>query len=201
MDVRTLYLPEVYTNCYLLVDGGDAAVIDPGQDVTDTLLRLAADNGWTYRAVYLTHGHYDHVGGVAALRRALPGLPVYLHRADAGQDTQLFPTAHLGPLTFWEDGEKLTLGSLCVELLHTPGHTPGSVALLCGDCLFTGDTLFRGSMGRTDFPGGDDAAMAASLRRLAALPGDYRVYPGHDRPTTLEEERHHNPYLREAMAP
>lgn len=196
MDVRALYLPDVYTNCYLLTDGADAAVIDPGQDATDTLLRLAADNGWTYRAVYLTHGHYDHVGGVAALRRALPGLTVYLHRADAGLDTELFPTAHLGPLNFWEDGDRLTLGGLSVKILHTPGHTEGSVSLLCEDALFTGDTLFCGSVGRTDFPGGDDAAMAASLRALAALPGDYRVYPGHDRPTTLNAERANNPYLK-----
>lgn len=195
-DVRTLYLPDVYTNCYLLVDGSAAAVIDPGQDVTDTLLRLAADNGWAYRAVYLTHGHYDHVGGVDPLRRALPGLPVYLHAADAGLDTELFPTAHLGPLTFWADGEELKLGGTTVRILHTPGHTPGSVTLLCGDCLFTGDTLFRSSIGRTDFPGGDDEAMAASLARLAALPGDYRVYPGHDRPTTLDAERVNNPYLQ-----
>lgn len=201
MDVRALYLPSVYTNCYLLVDGGDAAVIDPGEDVTATLLRLAADNGWTYRAVYLTHGHYDHVGGVTALRQALPGLPVYLHAADASQDTQLIPTAHLGPLTFWSDGDTLSLGALTVEVLHTPGHTPGSVTLRCGDCLFTGDTLFRGSMGRTDFPGGDEAAIRASLRRLGELPGDYQVLPGHDRPSTLEAERTGNPYLREAMEP
>lgn len=201
MDIQHIYIPSVYTNCYLLADEetGALAVIDPGDDVTDAILRFCTDNGRDLRAIFLTHGHYDHVGGVNALRRKFPDVPVYLHPEDAGKDTQLLPTAQLGPLTLWREGDVVQLGSLQVEVLHTPGHTPGSVTLRCRDALFTGDTLFAGSMGRTDFSGGNGEDMMASLKRLGELEGDFRVFPGHSEFTTLEHERQSNPYLREAM--
>lgn len=201
MEIRHIYIPSVYTNCYLLLDedSGALAVIDPGDDVSDTLLRLCTDNGWDVRSVFLTHGHYDHVGGVNALRRAFPQVPVYLHPEDAGKDSSLFPTAGLGQVTLWRDGEVVKLGNLNVEVLHTPGHTKGSVCLKCRDALFTGDTLFAGSCGRTDFPGGDYDEMMASLQRLGKLEGDLRVFPGHNGFTSLQQERETNPYLREAM--
>lgn len=198
MDIHRLPLPPLGANCYLLADEatGSVAAIDPGGDLTATLPRLCVDNGWTLTALFLTHGHYDHVGGVAALRAVFPDVPVYLHPGDAGQNTPLTPTAGLGPLTLWEEGTVVQVGGLSVQVLHTPGHTPGSVCLLAEDALFTGDTLFRFSIGRTDLPGGDDAAMTGSLKRLAGLPGDYKVYPGHDAPTTLDQERQRNPYLQ-----
>ena len=173
MDIKHIYIPSVYTNCYLLVDGdsGALAVIDPGDDISPTLLPLCVDNGWDLRAVFLTHGHYDHVGGVAALRQAFPGVPVYLHPEDTNGTDRLLPTASLDPLSLWRDGEVVSLGGLQVEVLHTPGHTRGSVCLRCRDALFSGDTLFAGSMGRTDFPGGSDEQMAASLKRLGELEG------------------------------
>jgi len=149
--------------------------------------------------VFLTHGHYDHVGGVAALRRAFPAVPVYLHPADTGGISQLLPTAGLGNVTLWRDGDVVKLGDLQVEVLHTPGHTPGSVCLRCRDVLFSGDTLFAGSCGRTDFPGGSMDEMMASLARLGGLEGDLRVLPGHEGETTLSRERQYNPYLRQAM--
>lgn len=201
MDIKRIYIPSVYTNCYLLADEatGAAAVIDPGDDVTDTVARLCADNGWTLREVFLTHGHYDHVGGVTALRQAFPDVSVYLHPADTGGTSQLLPTAGLGNVTLWRDGDVVKLGDLQVEVLHTPGHTPGSVCLRCRDVLFSGDTLFAGSCGRTDFPGGSMEEMMTSLARLGGLEGDLRVLPGHEGETTLGRERQYNPYLRQAM--
>ena len=201
MEIKHIYIPSVYTNCYLLIDedSGALAVIDPGDDISSTLLRLSVDNGWEVRAVFLTHGHYDHVGGVNALRRKFPDVPVYLHPEDTGKNDRLSPTAALGSVKLWREGDVVPLGGLQVEVLHTPGHTPGSVCLRCRDALFTGDTLFAGSMGRTDFPGGSEEAIMDSLNRLGKLEGDYRVFPGHSEFTTLDRERQSNPYLREAM--
>ena len=201
MDIKHIYIPSVYTNCYLLLDedSGAMAVIDPGDDIADSLRHFCVDNGWDLRAVFLTHGHYDHVGGVAALRKKFPDIPVYLHPADAEKDSRLLPTSHLGPLTLWREGDVVTLGSLQVEVLHTPGHSGGSVVLLAEDVMLCGDTLFAGSMGRTDFPGGSDEQMRASLKRLGELEGELRVFPGHGAFTTLEREQEGNPYLREAM--
>lgn len=201
MVTNRLFLPSVYTNCYLLADedSGSLAVIDPGEDISAALLRLCADKSWSLRSVFLTHGHYDHVGGVSAVRQAFPGVSVYLHAEDSRGEDRLMPTAGLGELTLWRDGDVVSLGGLQVEVLHTPGHTRGSVCLRCRDALFTGDTLFAGSMGRTDFPGGSQEQMAASLKRLGELEENYNILPGHGEVTTLSRERKENPYLREAM--
>ena len=165
------------------------AVIDPGDDISKDLLRFCTDNGWDLRAVFLTHGHYDHVGGVNALRRAFPDVPVYLHPADANGGDRLMPTAGLGPLTLWRDGDVVKLGNLNVEVLHTPGHTKGSVCLFCGSTVFSGDTLFLHDCGRTDLYGGSFPEICDSLRRLAALEKDYTVRPGHGEMTSIDEER------------
>lgn len=208
MDVKHVVVPAVYTNCYLLCDQDTrkAAVIDPGGDDPQTvgaIGRWLADEGYTLTHILLTHGHYDHVGGVAALCKYDPA--VYIHQADADMPlSDLFPLNRQASETFtafnlYGEGDHISVGDLDVAVLHTPGHTPGSVCLRCGNVIFTGDTLFAGSMGRTDFAGGKGEDMAASLKRLGELEGDFILYPGHGEFTTLERERAANPYLKMAM--
>lgn len=200
MIIKYVYIPNGYTNCYILADEKTkaAAIIDPGENVPEIKELVKKDN-LDVRAIFLTHGHYDHVGGVAALRKKYKDIPVYLHPEDAGKDTELMPTKALEPVTLWRDGDVVMVGELPVEVLHTPGHSAGSVTLRCQDVLFTGDTLFTQSVGRTDFPGGSQEALMASLKRLGELEGDYQVLPGHDTFTSLDQERQGNPYLKQAL--
>lgn len=200
MIIKYVYIPNGYTNCYILADEKTkaAAIIDPGDTVPEIKELVKKDN-LDVRAIFLTHGHYDHVGGVAALRKRYKDIPVYLHPEDAGKDTELMPTRALDPVTLWRDGDVVMVGELQVEVLHTPGHSAGSVTLRCQDVLFTGDTLFTQSVGRTDFPGGSQEALMASLKRLGELEGDYQVLPGHDTFTSLDQERQGNPYLKQAL--
>ena len=201
MEVKTIYLPACSTNCYLVADEkrGVCAIVDPG-DADPAILKAVEEAGWTVASILLTHAHYDHTMGVPALRQALPEVPVFLHPADAAMPLPFFRIKELGELTPIEDGQRLSIGDVDVQVITTPGHTAGSVTYLAGgDTLLTGDTLFQGSMGRTDLPGGSYEAIMASLRRLAQLPGDYRVLPGHMGESTLEAERQRNYYMKEAM--
>ena len=198
MKLETMVLGPLATNCYIFWDEqtNEAAVIDPGasgQKIADFL----AENGLTLRMILLTHAHYDHIGGLKALHE-LTGAPVWVSTADS-TDPAGMTHGRLIYTNTYDDGDELTLGSLKIRVIATPGHTPGGVCLLVGGCLFSGDTLFAGSCGRTDFQGGDSAAMLASLKRLAQLPGDLRVLPGHMEETTLEAEREWNPWMREAL--
>ena len=195
MHIVTLPLGAYQTNCYLLwQDGQDSClVIDPGYE-PEKVLKKAGQLGKRIEAILLTHGHFDHVGGVRQLA-ADTDCSVYLCQQDLSMPQQL--TA--GPLYYthtYGEGDTLTLAGITLQVLHTPGHTPGSVCLMAEDALFSGDTLFEGSCGRTDLPGGDTATILASLARLRQLPGDYRVFPGHGPATTLSEERRFNPYLK-----
>ena len=191
------------TNCYLLEDekAHVAAVIDPG-DEAGRILQVIKDDGVDVKYILLTHGHYDHTTAVPELHQALPQAEIYIHKADAnGAGSRLFPLAGQIPdLKFYDEGNALTLGELTIQVLHTPGHSKGSVTLKVGDVLFCGDTLFAGSCGRTDLAGGSYEEIMASLKKLGELPGDYHVCPGHDVTSTLERERRSNPFLREAMS-
>ena len=200
MKIRVMQVGAIGTNCYLLEDEHThtAAVVDPG-DEADRILALAKEDGMEIGLILLTHAHYDHTSGVAGLHKALPHIPVYLHPDDAGRlGNQLCPDLGMDP-TLYRDGDLVKVGGIDVQVLHTPGHTPGGVCLMAGDALFTGDTLFQGSMGRTDLPGGSYEELMASLARLARLPGDFHVLPGHMDVSSLETERNTNYYMQAAM--
>ena len=207
MKIQALQVGPIGTNCYLLCDENahTCAVIDPGAE-PELILSAVEKLDCAVDKILLTHGHYDHTGGVAALLGSLPQTPVYIHAADFDTpQPQLFPlkaelgAGATGTVHFYDEGDCLTVGTLKLQVLHTPGHSLGSVTLLCGDTLFCGDTRFAGSCGRTDFPGGSMEDMMTSLARLAALPGDYRVLPGHMHPSTLERERACNSYIQMAL--
>ena len=202
MEVKVLQVGPIGTNCYILEDekARAAAIIDPG-DEAGRILPVIEDDGVDVKYILLTHGHYDHTTAVPQLHKALPQAEIYIHRADAnGAGSQLFPLAGQIPdLKFYDEGDTLALGDMTIQVLHTPGHSKGSVTLKVGDVLFCGDTLFAGSCGRTDLAGGSYAEIMASLKKLGQLPGDYHVCPGHDVTSTLERERRSNPFLREAM--
>ena len=192
MTITILPLGMLQTNCYILSEGSRCLVIDPGGE-PEKVLSLLEQEGLMLEAVLLTHGHFDHVGGVRTLA-AETDCPVYL----CEEDLSLPAAMTSGPLYHthsYGEGDRLTLAGMEFSVLHTPGHTPGSVCLKFGEHLFTGDTLFAGSIGRTDFPGSSPAAMGRSLSRLAALEEQLHVYPGHGETTTLDEEKRYNPYL------
>lgn len=202
MKIKSMQVGELATNCYILIDEAEkkAAVIDPGDEADRILAELKGLDAQV-EYILLTHGHYDHIGAVARLHEALPRTKVYLHKADSrGTGFHVVPLAdQVADLKYYDDGDTLKLGSLTIRVIHTPGHTPGGVTLQVGDALFTGDTLFAGSMGRSDFPGGNTRQLFASLKKLARLEGDFQVLPGHDRTTTLEQERRSNVFMLEAL--
>ncbi len=184
------------TNAYLVWDGrsSDALVLDPGMGAAEPLVQRAAANGLSLHLIGNSHGHIDHVFDNAPLRRA-SGAPIGIHPDDAyrlaGQNNYGFSVEPSSMDRALREGDQLTVGDLVFTVLHTPGHTEGSICLLeeRHGLLLSGDTLFAGSYGRTDLPGGDDAAMVESLRRLAAaIPPATRVLPGHGPETTLERE-------------
>lgn len=195
LNIITMPLGDYQTNCSIVSGGtpGHCVVIDPGYDPELILDRLQKEQ-LTLDAVLLTHGHFDHVGGVRILA-AETGCRVYLGE----KDLSMPPAFTAGPLyytDFYTDGEEITQAGLTFRVLFTPGHTPGSVCLICQDVLFSGDTLFRFSCGRTDLPGGSWEEIVLSLKKLSQLTENYRVYPGHGPCSTLLEEKQGNPYMK-----
>lgn len=183
------------TNTFLLItDGGHGIAIDPAADAARYLDPLK-EAGATLTHIFLTHGHYDHVGTVAALKKQT-GAKVMMDPADA-QGSQMFPLTPDLIDEPWPESGTVTVDELTFRLWHTPGHSPGSVCLACNGCLFSGDTLFASSCGRVDLPGGSPEQMRRSLSLVAnlPLPDETKVLPGHESFSTLGQERRSNPYL------
>lgn len=207
MKYQRIPLGPLWTNCFLFWDeAGISFAVDPGGEPSD-LLSVVDRHGLQLTHIFLTHGHADHLLGVPELKRQT-GARVLMPKDDC--QMALHPSASLAsmlgatqesfePDQLFGDGEKFTVGDFQILTLHTPGHTPGSSCLMVssGDqrVLVSGDTLFARSMGRTDLPGGDEAAMQSSLKRLYNLEGDFDVLPGHGPETRMERERRENPFL------
>ena len=191
MHVQTLPVGYFDSNCYIVHSGTPhSVVIDPG-DKPDVILAALERLGLTLSFILLTHAHFDHFLAAPALQKKT-GAPVYVQRLDLASVTPS-PPADLRPL---DDCQSLEAPGLLFAVRHTPGHSPGSCCFVCQNAIFSGDTLFRGDVGRVDLKGGDAALMRRTLATIAAWDGDYDVYPGHGPSTTLSEEQRHNPYLQ-----
>lgn len=203
MEIVKMPVGVMLANCYFLIsDQKSTALIDPGAEDSRIIEKIDLLE-LKPKMILLTHGHFDHVGGMYELKRKYK-IPVYLHQDDA--EMLVSPEKNLSK-TFYapfeliedahllKDGDCLQLDEIEIRLIHTPGHSKGSCTYLVQDNLFTGDTLFRGSMGRYDFYGGDYHQLKASLQKLSELEGDYTIYPGHNEITTMEVERKTNPCL------
>lgn len=201
MKIVTLHTTMLETDTYVVINGGRAFVVDPGADA-ERIIAAAEAEGAKIEWVLLTHAHFDHIGAAAALQRE--GAQIILHRDDVKliksfQNLSVLAgvkVEHFTPDVTVAGGETLDVAGVSVKVIHTPGHTAGSVCYVAGDVIFSGDTLFALSYGRTDFPTGSFAQLKNSVvNKLFALEGDYKVLPGHEAPTTLDYERAHNPIL------
>ncbi len=206
--VKRLVVGKLDTNCYIIKqdDSRKAVVIDPGDDPIYIKSELLEMNAYP-ALILLTHGHFDHILAVDMLRTEKTKVCIHEYDADMLTTRDMF-TSYIkdDPRPLQSPDRVFTVNERVVsedgfdfEVLHTPGHTRGSVCYQFGDMLFTGDTLFCGGCGRVDFPGGDATAMMRSLKKLGSIPGDLDIFPGHDRVSTLSDERVHNVYMRRAM--
>ena len=203
MEIKVLPLGNIQANCYLISNESAAVVIDPGFD-SEIVTNFLMENSTKERLIILTHCHFDHIGGAYNLRKdtgvkiaigffenpALSDLEVNLSKMFGAKLTPFSADILLN------DNEEFFVGDLCFKVIHTPGHTIGSICLLLGEILFSGDTLFAGSIGRTDFPGGNFSTLEASIKKLYTLNGDTTVLSGHGEQTKIEYEKQQNPFIR-----
>ena len=208
MIIKAMPVGPIMANCYIVgcEQTKKAAVIDPGDEaemILDTLKGLDL----TAECIINTHGHFDHVGANLEMKEAT-GAPLVIHKDDAPMlDHVKQAAAAFGlavdnspePDRMVADGDEIEVGNLCFRVIHTPGHSPGGMSLLCEKALFVGDTLFQGSIGRTDFPGGDfDTLISSIQKKLFVLPDDVKVYTGHGPATSIGQEKRTNPFCRMA---
>ena len=205
MFIKHIRVGQFDTNCYILCDTitGKAVIIDPGCDAQRVAAALA-DTRCAAEYILLTHGHWDHMGAargvqdVTGAKLAVPEKELPLLNNPEYNLWNQFESAVFTPFSpevLLHDGDTLTAGGLEIRTLHTPGHTAGSCVFLCQDSLFTGDTLFKESVGRVDLPTARPDLIRESVNRLASLPGEYQVFPGHGEITTMSHERKCNPYI------
>lgn len=203
LNVKSAVFGSLANNCYLITDNesGKSALIDC-TEYSEKMRAFIGDADLEY--ILLTHGHFDHIGGVKGIKAETAAKVVI-----AAEDEPMLSSGKHSLAAFCgaeqndtsadiivDDGDEIFLGESKIKVMKTQGHTDGCVCYICDDKIFSGDTLFFCSCGRTDFPTGSSSKMLASLKRLAALDGDYTVYPGHDRQSTLDFERKNNPYMK-----
>ena len=205
MKIHKFIVGSMGTNCYFLIgnNSDECAVVDPGAEAGRIIQKLE-EKKLKCTHILLTHAHFDHIMALETVREAT-GAPVFVHEADSefltdndlncmsvfsSEKIKINPAENL-----LKDGDVLEIAGERVRVMHTPGHTPGSVCFLCGSDIVSGDTLFRGSIGRYDLPGGDFMTLLSSLKAISELDGDRRIYPGHGPSTTLTREREANLYL------
>ncbi|MFH1258495.1 MAG: MBL fold metallo-hydrolase [Elusimicrobiota bacterium] len=206
--IKNFIVGPLESNCYLYGDekSKKAVLIDPG-DEGEKIFQFVRSHGWELTAILITHGHPDHLAALPYLKKQVT-VPVYLHREDylflTNFDYALVPFLEkisLKPEKFFQEGEEIAAGEKKLKVLFTPGHSPGGVCLLGEGIVFTGDTLFCQSIGRTDLPGGDTQKLFNSIRtKLFILPEPTIVYPGHGESSTIGEEKKHNPFSAQIMA-
>ncbi|MGI6395394.1 MAG: MBL fold metallo-hydrolase [bacterium] len=204
MEIKALKVAPIRTNCYIVSNGDDAFIVDPGGSAPNI---IEAAKGFSIKYILMTHTHYDHIGALNDVAEAFPDAKVALHSIEKGHLYDPYKNfsiqfgldfRYLGEVHMeLADGALLPFADSNIRVIHTPGHTPGGVCFSFKNVLFSGDTLFKQSVGRTDLPGGDTAALFASIKeKLYVLPGDTVVYPGHEGSTTIAWERTKNSYVK-----
>ena len=210
LKIKTLVVGTMATNCYIITDeqSGESAVIDPGgssRGLEQALSEIPQDK---LCYILLTHGHFDHIGKTAEIKEKFPNAYIAIGEAEkefisnGSLNLSMMMGVNIKPFKaelLLREGDKITLGSTVIKVLNLPGHTKGGVGYLAEGKLFCGDTLFKGSMGRTDFKTGNEDELMNSLKKLSELTDDTEVYPGHGPMTTIEEEKHKNLYLKRAV--
>ncbi|HHW48927.1 MAG TPA: MBL fold metallo-hydrolase [Clostridiaceae bacterium] len=202
MVLKRLPTGMLASNCYIIGDSGEGAIIDPGAD-SGEILKAVEEMGLKIKYIILTHAHVDHICSVDKVREKT-GAQVMVHKDDAEALTN---SRYNGSMLFGlnktfkpadillEDGDIVNIGQLKLEIIHTPGHTPGGICIKAENCVFTGDTLFRMSIGRTDLGNGNYDDLMDSINKLMKLDGETVVYPGHGTSTTIEYEKMYNPFI------